>query len=121
MMAYVQAVNDNAALLITIGNRAIAAAEPNTVEAAQQLVDNAMLLKRKAFFALVQLWMAWARPGSPFCRHPNLSRIRPLERFRDASRAPAKSRSPSPDLHNLGRSHLVMVNPAEEFMRHSSL
>ena len=66
MMAYVQAVNDNAALLITIGNRAIAAAEPNTVEAAQQLVDNAMLLKRKAFFAMVQLWMAWARPGSPF-------------------------------------------------------
>src|SRR5579871_1708805 len=65
MFAYVSTVHSNAAFLITIGNRALSIADPNTLAAAQQLVDNAMLLRRNALFALVQICIAWLWPGSP--------------------------------------------------------
>lgn len=64
MLAYVSTVHRNAAFLIAIGNRALSAADPSTVEAAHQLVDNAMLLRRNAFFALVQIRAAWLWPSS---------------------------------------------------------
>jgi hypothetical protein len=66
MFAYVSTVHSNAAFLITIGNRALSTADPNTVEAAQQLADHAMLLRRNAFYALVQICIAWLWPGTPF-------------------------------------------------------
>jgi hypothetical protein len=64
MAAYVQAVSKNASVLITIGQPAVFSSDRHTAEAANQLVDHAMLLRRNAFFALAKIYSAWAWPHS---------------------------------------------------------
>ncbi len=62
--AYVRSASQNAALLIDIGKAALQNAEPQTVEAARQLVDNALLLRRNATYALLRIYVALAWPDA---------------------------------------------------------
>ena len=72
MAAYVQTAGRNAAVLVLMGQSALAAADPQTLEAARQLVDNALLLRRNATFALVRIYVALAWPNSGLAATPIL-------------------------------------------------
>jgi hypothetical protein len=60
MAAYVQTASRNAAVLVRVGQAALTADEAPTVEAARRLVDNALLLRRNAAFALLKIYFAMA-------------------------------------------------------------
>jgi hypothetical protein len=64
--AYVRVAGRNATVLIAIGQAAIAASDERTAEAARQLVDSALLLRRNTTFALmrINLAIAWPTLGS---------------------------------------------------------
>jgi hypothetical protein len=64
MAAYVQISARNAAILVRIGQAALTAGDAPTAEAARQLVDNALLLRRNAAFALLKIYVALAWPNS---------------------------------------------------------
>ncbi len=70
--AYVQVAGRNAAVLSRIGQRALAASDVQTAEAARQLVDNALLLRRNAAFALLRIYLAMAWPNSGLAVAPVL-------------------------------------------------
>jgi hypothetical protein len=72
MAAYVQTAGRNAAILVRMGQSALASADPQTSEAARQLVDNALLLRRNAAFALVRIYIALAWPNSGLAATPIL-------------------------------------------------
>src|ERR1700748_1813718 len=54
MRAYIQAAARNASVLITLGEPALSSSDPHTAEAAHQLVDHALSLRRNAFFAVIK-------------------------------------------------------------------
>ncbi len=60
--AYVQTAGKNAAVLVRLGQTAIAAADPSTSRAAHELVDQALLLRRNCAFALIRIHIALALP-----------------------------------------------------------
>lgn len=62
MAAYVQTAAQNAALLINIGQAALHSSNPQTVEAARELVNDALLLRRNATVAMVKIYVAVAWP-----------------------------------------------------------
>jgi hypothetical protein len=64
--AYVRVAGRNATILVTVGQAAMAATDERTAEAARQLVDNALLLRRNTTFALmrINLAIAWPSLGS---------------------------------------------------------
>ena len=64
MAAYVQLAGKNAAVLVQTGQAAMTAADPATAEAARQLVDNALLLRRNCAIALIRIYVAIAWPYS---------------------------------------------------------
>jgi hypothetical protein len=64
MAAYVQLAGRNAAVLTRIGQAALSVGDAQTVEAAGRLVDNALLLRRNAAFALIKIYVAIAWPTS---------------------------------------------------------
>jgi hypothetical protein len=64
MAAYVRIAGRNAAVLVRMGQGALAASDAHTAEAARQLVDNALLLRRNAAFALLRIYVALAWPNS---------------------------------------------------------
>jgi hypothetical protein len=64
MAAYVQTAGRNAAVLVLIGQNALTASDAETAEAARRLVDNALLLRRNAAFALFRIYVAQAWPNS---------------------------------------------------------
>lgn len=64
MAAYVKEVGGNAARLVQIGQAALAAGDPRTAEAARELVNNALLLRRNTALALLQIYVALALPNS---------------------------------------------------------
>jgi hypothetical protein len=64
MAAYVQEAGRNAALLARIGQGALASRDPRTREAAQELVNSALLLRRNAALALLRIYAALAWPNS---------------------------------------------------------
>ncbi len=64
MAAYVQEAGRNAGVLIGIGQSAMATADPRTAEAAQQLVNEALLVRRNAGFALLKIYVALTWPTS---------------------------------------------------------
>ncbi len=72
MAAYVQIAGRNAAILVRMGQAALAAADAQTAEAARQLVDNALLLRRNAAFALLRIYVALAWPNSGLAATPIL-------------------------------------------------
>ena len=64
MAAYVQTAGRNAAVLILLAQEALTASDPQTVDAARRLVDNALLLRRNAAFVLFRIYLALAWPNS---------------------------------------------------------
>lgn len=66
MAAYVQMVGQNAGVLVRIGEAALASGDARTLEAARQLVNDALLLRRNAMTALGHLYIALALPNSGF-------------------------------------------------------
>ena len=69
---YVQAAGRNAAVLVRMGQAALTAGNPDTAEAARRLVDNALLLRRNATFALLRIYFALAWPNSGWVATPIL-------------------------------------------------
>jgi hypothetical protein len=64
MAVYVQTAARNAAILVRMGQNAMMASDAHTAEAARQLVDDALLLRRNAAFALFKIYVALAWPNS---------------------------------------------------------
>ena len=64
MAAYVQVAGRNAAVLVLLGQRVLHAGDAQTADAARRLVDNALLLRRNAAFALLRVYIAMAWPTS---------------------------------------------------------
>ena len=66
MAAYVEVARTNAGLLVTAGQAAIASGDQRFAEPARQLVNEALLLRRNATAALVQIYIALAWPNFGF-------------------------------------------------------
>jgi len=73
MATYIQVAARNAAVLIKIGNAALASSDSRTVDAARQLIDSALLLRRNAMFALLRIYIAMAWPDSSLAAAPILT------------------------------------------------
>jgi hypothetical protein len=76
--AYVQTAARNAGVLIGIAQAALASPDARTIEAAQQLIDQALLLRRNAAVALVRIYVALAWPGAGLAASPILDGYRDL-------------------------------------------
>ncbi len=72
MAAYIRVAAQNSAVLVHIGQNALLANDPQTVQAARQLIDQALLLRRNAAFALLKIYAAMAWPNSGFAASPIL-------------------------------------------------
>jgi hypothetical protein len=72
MAAYVQVAGRNAAILTRMGQSALSASDPHTAQAARQLVENALLLRRNAVLALFRIYVALAWPNSGLAASPIL-------------------------------------------------
>jgi hypothetical protein len=59
-------------VLIRLGQTALTASDADTAEAARRLVDNALLLRRNATFALFRIYVALAWPTSGLAAAPIL-------------------------------------------------
>jgi|SRR5579862_417366 len=75
MAAYVQMIANNAGVLIRVGELALASGDRRTVEAARQLVDDSLLLRRNATVAIARIYIALAWPNS------DLATIRVADRY----------------------------------------
>jgi hypothetical protein len=64
MAAYVKAAGRNADVLMRIGHAALASSDARAVQAAQQLVSEAVLLRRNAALSLAKIYVALAWPNS---------------------------------------------------------
>jgi hypothetical protein len=64
MAAYVKAAGRNADVLMRIGHAALASPDARAVQAAQQLVSEAVLLRRNAALSLAKIYVAMAWPNS---------------------------------------------------------
>ena len=70
--SYIQIAGRNAAVLIQIGQSALAASDTHTAEAARRLVNDALLLRRNAAFAILKIYIVLAWPHSPLSADPIL-------------------------------------------------
>lgn len=68
--AYIRVAGRNAAVLITIGQAALGANDATTAEAARELVDNALLLRRNATVSLFRIYVALVWPQSALAGAP---------------------------------------------------
>jgi hypothetical protein len=66
MAVYVHVAGRNATLLMQAGEAALAGGDPRLAQAAQQLVNDALLLRRNATVALARIYLALAWPNSEF-------------------------------------------------------
>jgi len=62
--AYIRSAGANAAVLAHLGQAALSAKDAATAEAARQLVDSALLLRRNAALALLRTYIALAWPNA---------------------------------------------------------
>jgi len=69
---YIRLAAHNAAMLVVIGQAALAASDPTTAQAARLLVDDGLLLRRNATMALMRIYIALAWPGSGLAASPVL-------------------------------------------------
>jgi hypothetical protein len=81
MATYIQVAGRNATILVRIGQSALAASDPQTADAARQLIDQALLLRRNATFALLKIYVAMAWPNSGFTANPILHGYEQLSGF----------------------------------------
>lgn len=73
MASYVHVAGQNATVLASIGQTALHASDPQTVEAARQLINNALLLRRNAAVALMRIYLAMVWPDSNAAAAPILA------------------------------------------------
>jgi len=66
MAAYVHVAAGNAAVLVRVGDAAVANGDVQVAEAAHQLVNDALLLRRNCILALGRIYLALAWPNSGF-------------------------------------------------------
>jgi hypothetical protein len=81
MAAYVHVAANNAAVLVRVGEAALAGGDPRFAGAAHQLVNDALLLRRNATVALARIYLALAWPNSGFAA------VRVVERYEQVSGA----------------------------------
>ena len=81
MAAYVQVAGSNAAVLVRVGEAALASGDARVAGAAQQLVNDALLLRRNTTVALARIYLALAWPNSGFAA------VRVVERYEQLSGA----------------------------------
>jgi hypothetical protein len=81
MAAYVQVVSNNAAVLVRIGETALASGDAHLAPAAGELVNDALLLRRNTTVALARIYLALAWPYSEFAA------VRVVERYEHLSGA----------------------------------
>jgi len=79
MAAYVQVAASNAAVLVRVGEGALASSDPRITGAAQQLVNDALLLRRNTTVALARIYLALAWPNSGFAA------VRVVDRYEQLS------------------------------------
>jgi len=79
MAGSIQVAANNAAALVRVGEAALAAGDPRVAEAAQQLVDRALLLRRNTTIALARIYLALAWPYSTFAA------VRVIDRYEQVS------------------------------------
>ena len=72
LAAYVETAGRNAAILVRMGQSALASSDQTTAEAARQLVNQALLLRRNAAVALVRMYVAMVWPNSNLTPAPIL-------------------------------------------------
>lgn len=70
--AYIRVAGRNSSMLVAIGQAALAADNAKTMEAARQLVDSALLLRRNATVALFRIYVAMAWPQAGLSAMPVL-------------------------------------------------
>lgn len=66
MAAYIQVVGENATALVRMGELALTSADPRVAAAAQQVVNDALRLRRNSAVALARIYLALAWPNSKF-------------------------------------------------------
>jgi hypothetical protein len=81
MAAYVAVAASNAAVLVRVGEAALASGDPRTAGAAHQLVNDALLLRRNTTIAMARIYMALAWPNSGFAA------VRVVDRYEKLSGA----------------------------------
>jgi len=81
MAAYVQVAATNATVLVRVGQGALASGDPRVLDAAQQVVNDALLLRRNTTVALVRIYLALAWPNSDFAA------VRVVDRYEQLSGA----------------------------------
>jgi hypothetical protein len=79
MAAYIHVAAGNAAVLVRVGEAAIASGDPRFARAAHELVNDALLLRRNATVALVRIYLALAWPNSGFAA------VRVVDRYEQLS------------------------------------
>ncbi|MFZ0760669.1 MAG: hypothetical protein WAM69_12010 [Candidatus Sulfotelmatobacter sp.] len=77
--AYVQVAGRNAAVLVRIGEAAMASGDLRVAGAARQLVNDALLLRRNTTVALARIYLALAWPHSGFAA------VRVVDRYEQVS------------------------------------
>jgi len=70
--AYIRVAGRNATVLVAVGQAALASSDEKTEEAARQLVDSALLLRRNTSFALLRINLAIAWPSLGLAAAPVL-------------------------------------------------
>jgi hypothetical protein len=99
MAAYIQIAARNAAVLVRMGQVALTAnsqtGSVQTAEAARQLVDGALLLRRNATFAMLRIYIALAWPNSGLAAAPVL---RGYERLNGAAMLLGRLQNPASPL-----------------------
>ncbi|HEY4903983.1 MAG TPA: hypothetical protein VIH89_10965 [Candidatus Sulfotelmatobacter sp.] len=81
MAAYVHVAASNATVLVCVGEAALASGDIRIAGAAQQLVNDALLLRRNATIALARIYLALAWPNSDFAA------VRVVDRYERLSSA----------------------------------
>jgi hypothetical protein len=81
MAAYVHVAASNAGVLVRVGEAALASGDARVAGAAQQLVNDALLLRRNTTVALARIYVALAWPNS------GLATERVVERYEQLSGA----------------------------------
>jgi hypothetical protein len=92
MAAYVYIAGRNAAVLITVGEAALARGDARAAAAAQQLVTDAILLRRNTTVALARIYLAMVLPNSGFAALRVVDRY---ERLSDTAMLLGRLQNPS--------------------------
>lgn len=79
MAMYIRMAARNAAMLMRVGEAALATGDPRVAEAAHQLVNDALLLRRNTTVALARIYLALAWPNS------GIAAVRVVDRYEQVS------------------------------------